>query len=176
MANTFLAAAGNDMADSLIEKESLVLAKDLLKQAGPRLMLPVDLVVADAFSEDAKIQTVTPDAVPDGWRAMDIGPKTIDVFSEAVKDAQLVVWNGPMGVFEFDPFAAGTNALAEAVAKCRGTTIVGGGDSAAAIRQAGLTDQIDHVSTGGGASLELIEGKTLPGVDILLDCDIGDLR
>ena len=176
MANTFLAAAGNNMADSLVEEESLVLAKDLLEKGGRRLLLPIDMVVADAFREDAKVQIVAPDAVPDGWRAMDIGPKTIEIFSKAVNDAQLIVWNGPMGVFEFDPFAAGTKALAEAVAECEGITIVGGGDSAAAIRQAGLTDQIDHVSTGGGASLELIEGKTLPGVDVLLDHDIRDLR
>ena len=176
MANTFFAAAGNNMADSLVEEQSLGFAKDLLEKGGRRLMLPRDLVVADAFSEDARIQTVTPDAVPDGWRAMDIGPKTIEVFSETVKGAQLVVWNGPMGVFEFGPFAAGTKALAEVVAKCEGTTIVGGGDSAAAIRQAGLMDQIDHVSTGGGASLELIESMTLPGVDVLLNHDIRDLR
>jgi phosphoglycerate kinase len=175
MANTFLAAAGNDMAVSLVEKESIELANDLIKNAGKRLMLPVDLVVADAFSEDAETQIVTPDAVPNGWRAMDIGPKTVEKFSDVVRDARLVVWNGPMGVFEFGPFAAGTKALAEAVAKCEGTTIVGGGDSAAAIRQAGLMDQIDHVSTGGGASLELIEGKKLPGVEILLDRDTGDL-
>jgi phosphoglycerate kinase len=175
MANTFLAAAGNDMAVSLVEKESIELANDLIKNAGKRLMLPVDLVVADAFSEDAETQIVTPDAVPNGWRAMDIGPKTVEKFSDVVRDARLVVWNGPMGVFEFGPFAAGTKALAEAVAKCEGTTIVGGGDSAAAIRQAGLMDQIDHVSTGGGASLELIEGKKLPGVEILLDRDASDL-
>jgi phosphoglycerate kinase len=176
MANTFFAAAGNNMADSLVEEESLVLAKDLLEKGGRRLLLPIDMVVADAFREDAQVQTVTPDAVPDGWRAMDIGPRTIEVFSEALKGAQLVVWNGPMGVFEFDPFAAGTKALAKKVSECEGTTIVGGGDSAAAIRQAGLMDQIDHVSTGGGASLELIEGKTLPGVDVLLNHKISDLR
>jgi phosphoglycerate kinase len=176
MANTFFAAAGNNMADSLVEEQSLVIAKDLLEKGGRRLMLPVDLVVADAFSEDAKIQTVMPNAVPEGWRAMDIGPKTVKKFGEALKGAQLVVWNGPMGVFEFDPFATGTKALAKTVAECEGTTIVGGGDSAAAIRQAGLTDQIDHVSTGGGASLELLEGKTLPGVDVLLNHEIKDLR
>ncbi len=176
MANTFLAAAGNSMGDSLVEEHSLELAKDLLEKGGRRLSLPIDLVIADAFNEDAKVQIVTPDAVPDRWRAMDIGPKTIELFSEVVSGAQLVVWNGPMGVFEFDRFAAGTNALAKTVAECEGTTIVGGGDSAAAIRQAGLTDQIDHVSTGGGASLELIEGKTLPGVDVLLNHDISALR
>ncbi|UCF61955.1 MAG: phosphoglycerate kinase [Anaerolineaceae bacterium] len=176
MANTFLAAAGNDMASSLVEEDSLALAKTLLDEAGSRLMLPVDLVVADAFSEDAEKLIVTPDEVPADWRAMDIGPNTVEKFGEALKGAQLVVWNGPMGVFEFGPFSAGTKGLAEAVAECEGTTIVGGGDSAAAIRQAGLTDKIDHVSTGGGASLELIEGKALPGVEILLDHDIKDLR
>lgn len=176
MANTFLAAAGNDMASSLVEEDSLALAKTLLDEAGSRLMLPVDLVVADAFSEDAEKLIVTPEEVPADWRAMDIGPNTVEKFGEALKGAQLVVWNGPMGVFEFGPFSAGTKGLAEAVAECEGTTIVGGGDSAAAIRQAGLTDKIDHVSTGGGASLELIEGKALPGVEILLDHDIKDLR
>ncbi len=176
MANTFLAAAGNDMASSLVEEDSIELAKNLLEKAGSRLMLPLDLIVADAFSEDAKVQTVTPDSVPDGWRAMDIGPGTVKIYGEALKGAQLVVWNGPMGVFEFEPFAAGTKGLAEAVAECGGTTIVGGGDSAAAIRQAGLTDKIDHVSTGGGASLELIEGKSLPGVEVLLNHEISGLR
>lgn len=174
MANTFLAAAGNDMARSLVEEESIGLAKSLIKKAGKRLILPVDLVIADAFNESAAKQVVTPGDIPNGWLAMDIGPNTVEKFSDAVGDARLVVWNGPMGVFEFDPFAVGTRGLAEAVAKCEGTTIVGGGDSAAAVRQAGLMDQIDHVSTGGGASLELIEGKKLPGVEILLDCAKGD--
>ncbi len=132
-------------------------------------MLPTDAVVADRFEADAEHQVVQVDAVPRGWRVMDIGPDTLRAFTEAVKGAKLVVWNGPMGVFEFPAFAKGTFDLAEAVADCGGTTIVGGGDSAAAVHQAGLVDKMSHVSTGGGASLEFLEGKTLPGIAILQD-------
>ena len=169
MANTFLAAQGFDMAESLVEENAVRTAAEILKQSGDRLLLPSDLVVAAEFDEKAKHKTVAVGAVPDGWRAMDIGPETVRVFCAEIEAARLVVWNGPMGVFEFEPFAAGTQALAKAVAECGGTTIVGGGDSAAAIRQAGLTESISHVSTGGGASLEFLEGKTLPGVAALLD-------
>lgn len=169
MANTFLAAQGFDMAESLVEEDALRTAAEIIKRAGGRLLLPTDLVAASAFDEKAKYKTVAVGAVPDGWRAMDIGPETVRVFCAEIEAARLVVWNGPMGVFEFEPFAAGTQALAKAVAECGGTTIVGGGDSAAAIRQAGLTENISHVSTGGGASLEFLEGKTLPGVAALLD-------
>ena len=169
MASTFLAASGLDMAESLVEEESFEIARGLLERAGDRLFLPTDLVVADSFAADAKKKAVAVNAVPAGWRAMDIGPETITNFKRALQGARLVVWNGPMGVFEFEPFAAGTNALAEAVAACDGKTIIGGGDSAAAVRKAGLVDQISHVSTGGGASLEFLEGKSLPGVTVLLD-------
>ncbi len=169
MANTFLAAQGFDMAESLVEEDAVITAAEILERAGDRLLLPLDLVVAAAFDEKAEYKTVTVGSIHEGWRAMDIGPETVRVFCAEIKDARLVVWNGPMGVFEFEPFAAGTQALAAAVAECEGTTIVGGGDSAAAIRQAGLTESISHVSTGGGAALEFLEGKTLPGVDALLD-------
>lgn len=169
MANTFLAAKGYPMGDSLVETEALATATDLLNRAGDHMLLPQDLVIADAFEAGASHKVVPASAVPNGWRALDIGPETIDEFGQALKGARLVVWNGPMGVFEFPEFAAGTTAIAQAVAECGGTTIIGGGDSVAAIQQAGLADRISHVSTGGGASLEFIEGKTLPGVAALLD-------
>jgi phosphoglycerate kinase len=169
MANTFLATQGNDLADSLVEADVLDTAHDLLKQAGDRLLLPTDFIVADAFTADAAFKVAPVHAVPDGWRALDIGPDTIAAFKRALEGAQLVVWNGPMGVFEFERFAAGTRAVAEAVAACGATTIIGGGDSAAAVRQAGLADKISHVSTGGGASLEFLEGAVLPGVAVLQD-------
>jgi phosphoglycerate kinase len=169
MANTFLAAQGNNLAESLVEADVLETARELLKQAGDRLLLPSDVVVADAFAADAASKVVPVDAVPAGWRALDIGPDTIARFKQALVGAQLVVWNGPMGVFEFERFAVGTHEIAEAMAACGGTTIIGGGDSAAAIRQAGLVDKISHVSTGGGASLEFLEGAVLPGVAVLQD-------
>ncbi len=171
MANTFLAASGLDMAESLVEEESLEIAHGLIERAGDRLLMPTDLVVADSFAADAEKKIVAVNAVPTGWRAMDIGPETITNFKRALQGARLVVWNGPMGVFEFEPFAAGTTALAEAVAASKCKSIVGGGDSAAAVRKAGLADQISHVSTGGGACLEFLEGKSLPGVAVLSDRD-----
>jgi phosphoglycerate kinase len=169
MANTFLAAQGFDMADSLVESEALDQAHDLLAKAGGKLLLPVDLIAAEAFEADAVHQIVPADGVPEGWQALDIGPETTKAFSQVISEARLVVWNGPMGVFEFEAFAVGTRAIAKAVAECKGTTIVGGGDSAAAVREAGLTEAMSHVSTGGGASLEFLEGKTLPGVAALQD-------
>jgi phosphoglycerate kinase len=169
MANTFLAARGANMAESLVEEDVIRTAQELLEQGGDEILLPQDLVVGESFNADAAHKVVAADSVPKGWRAMDIGPKAVEDFKQALKDARLVVWNGPMGVFEFEPFAAGTRAVAEALASSDATTIVGGGDSAAAVRQAGLTDKISHVSTGGGASLEFLEGKTLPGVAALLD-------
>jgi phosphoglycerate kinase len=169
MANTFLAAEGFDLAESLVELDSLETAREILTQSGDRLVLPLDLVVAEAFEADAQSRVVPVDGVPAGWRALDIGPETIKRFETALEGARLVVWNGPMGVFEFDAFAKGTFAIAAAVAGSGATSIVGGGDSAAAIYRAGLTDQISHVSTGGGASLEFLEGKSLPGVAALLD-------
>lgn len=174
MANTFLAARGHDMADSLVEEEALDTARALLDQAGSRLRLPVDAVVADAFAADARSQVVPVSEIPQGWRMLDVGPATLRAFSEGLEDAKTVVWNGPMGVFEFPAFARGTFGLAEVLASLtrRGaTTIVGGGDSAAAVHKAGLADAMSHISTGGGASLEFMEGKSLPGIAALEDCD-----
>lgn len=169
MANTFLAAGGFDMAQSLVESDALETAKEILAASRERMLLPVDLVVADAFGENAQFKVVPANEVPAGWQALDIGPQTVVRYEAALTGAKLVVWNGPMGVFEFEPFAKGTFAIANAVANSGAVSIVGGGDSAAAIRQAGLTEKISHVSTGGGASLEFLEGKTLPGVAALQD-------
>ncbi len=171
MANTFLAAQGYALGESLVEEDSIETAKKILGESGDEILLPSDVVVGEAFDADTSYKVVPIDEVPEGWRAMDIGPVTVQTFTEAIKDAALIVWNGPMGVFEFDAFSEGTRAVAQAVADCEGVTIVGGGDSAAAVRQAGLADKISHVSTGGGAALEFLEGKTLPGVAVLLDKD-----
>jgi phosphoglycerate kinase len=164
MANTFLAAQGLDLADSLVEAEAIAQAKELLDLAAERLLLPTDVVVADAFEADARHRVVPVQGVPAGWRVMDIGPQTVKRFSQALAGAGMVFWNGPMGVFEFPAFAAGTEAVARAVADSGAISIVGGGDSVAAIHQAGLEDRITHLSTGGGASLEFMEGRELPGV------------
>lgn len=169
MANTFLAARGHSMADSLVEVDAVDTAGGILAQAEDAIALPVDLVVADAFEEEAARQVIRAGEVPAGWRAMDIGPETVAAFRAALKGAQMVVWNGPMGVFEFPAFAEGTNQVARAVAEVEGISIVGGGDSAAAVNAAGLADKMTHVSTGGGASLMLLEGKSLPGVEVLDD-------
>lgn len=176
MANTFLAAQGYDLADSLVEKESLDIAKDLMEKAkssGARLLLPTDGIIANAFSADAQIQTVPVASIPTGWQMLDIGPDTVTMFSDEAVKAKTVIWNGPMGVFEMQPFAGGTRAIAQALATATTSsgafTIVGGGDSVAAVEQAGFADKVSHVSTGGGASLELLEGKVLPGVAILKD-------
>ncbi|MBS3977475.1 MAG: phosphoglycerate kinase [Syntrophomonadaceae bacterium] len=172
MANTFLAAKGVAMGRSLVEKDKLELAQGLAeaaRQKGVDLILPQDLVVAEAMAPDAPKKTVPVDSVPEGWMALDIGPQTVAAFALAVSRAKTVVWNGPMGVFEMEPFAKGTFGVAEAVAGCFGVTIVGGGDSVAALEKAGVADRITHISTGGGASLEFLEGKKLPGVEALLD-------
>jgi phosphoglycerate kinase len=169
MGNTFLAARGVAMGDSLVEAEALESARTILESAGDRLLLPTDVVAADAFAAEAARQTISLGEIPSGWRAMDIGPATVRRFTEALASARLVVWNGPMGVFEMAPFAEGTFAVARALAAGSATTIVGGGDSAAAVAQAGLTGRITHVSTGGGATLEMLEGKVLPGVAALQD-------
>jgi phosphoglycerate kinase len=169
MANTFLKAQGHAVGESLAEDDRLAMAREILHQAGEKLVLPVDVVVADAFANDARVQTVGVDQVPAGWRILDIGPRTVGLFQEKLASAATVVWNGPMGVFEFPKFAAGTIALANSLARTKATTVVGGGDSIAALRQAGLADKMTHVSTGGGASLEFLEGKTLPGVAALQD-------
>lgn len=169
MANTFLAAKGYVMQDSLVEAGSVETAKAILAKAGDRLMLPVDAVVADRFDADADWQVVDVDKVPAGWRVLDIGPKSIALFGDILKAAKLVVWNGPMGVFEFPRFAEGTFAIARLLATTGATTVIGGGDSASAVKRAGVSRQMTHVSTGGGASLEFLEGRVLPGVAALDD-------
>ncbi|CAB4999150.1 unannotated protein [freshwater metagenome] len=171
MAFTFLAAQGYRVGDSLLESDQVDTVKGFIDQArasGVTLLTPIDVVIADAFSADAATEVVAADAIPDGWRGLDIGPRTAALFAEQIADAATVVWNGPMGVFEMTPFAAGTRAVAEALAASNAMTVVGGGDSAAAIRLLGL-DEADfgHISTGGGASLEFLEGKTLPGIAVL---------
>jgi phosphoglycerate kinase len=168
MANTFLAAQGLNMAESLVEAEALDQARELMSQAGQRLLLPTDAVVAEAFEAEASHRVVAATAVPTGWWVMDIGPQTVQLFQKTLEGAGMVFWNGPMGVFEFPAFAAGTRAVAQAVADSGAVSIVGGGDSVAAIRQAGLEDRITHLSTGGGASLEFMEGRELPGVAALM--------
>lgn len=169
MANTFFKAQGYDMGDSLVEEEALETAKMLLAKAGKKLVLPVDVVIADDFSAEAHAKTMDLSDVPAGWRILDIGPKTVETFDASISQAGTVVWNGPMGVFEFDKFAKGTFAIADALAKSDAISIVGGGDSASAIKKSGLADQITHISTGGGASLEMLEGKVLPGLAVLND-------
>ncbi len=169
MANTFLKAQGYQVGQSLVEDESLPMARQILEQAGDKLVLPVDAIVADDFSAEAEAKTVSIENVPPGWRILDIGPRSLSLFKGKLASAKTVVWNGPMGVFEFPKFAVGTIALASTLAETAATTIIGGGDSIAALKQAGLIDKMSHVSTGGGASLEFLEGKTLPGVAALGD-------
>jgi phosphoglycerate kinase len=169
MANTFLAAKGFSMADSLVEADAVATAKQILAGAGNKLKLPVDVVVADRFDAEAASRVVEVDKVPAGWRVLDIGPKTIAAFGDVIKVAKLVVWNGPMGVFEFPRFAEGTFAIARLLAESSATTVIGGGDSASAVKKAGVAKKMTHVSTGGGASLEFLEGKELPGVAALAD-------
>jgi phosphoglycerate kinase len=170
MANTFLKADGYDVAESLVEDDSLDTARELIERGGDRLVLPVDVTVADRFDADAFSQVVTVAEVPPHWRILDIGPRTLELFQERLAGARTVVWNGPMGVFEFEKFAQGTEAVARMLAALpEATTIIGGGDSAAAVKRTGLADKMSHISTGGGASLEFLEGKTLPGVAALLD-------
>ncbi len=170
LSNTFIKAMGHDVGQSLLEEDKLDLARSLIEQAkvkGVNLVLPLDCVIADAFSEKAATQVVAVENIPAGWQALDLGPKTVERFRDVISASKLVIWNGPLGVFEMAPFARGTNAVAKAVADCQGTTIIGGGDSAAAVEKAGLTRRMTHISTGGGASLELMEGKELPGVAVL---------
>ena len=169
MANTFFQAMGFEMGDSLVEAGAVPTAQSLLKSAGARIVLPVDVVIADRFDNDANSRVVAPNEVTAGWRILDIGPKTVPTFESAMGGAKTVVWNGPLGVFEMSNFAQGTFAVARLLAGMDAVTIIGGGDSAAAVRQAGLANKMSHVSTGGGASLELLEGKSLPGVAALED-------
>ena len=172
MAYTFSAAQGGKVGDSLLEPEWEDYAREMLEKAktrGVRLLLPVDTVCADAFAPDARHQVVKAGEIPDGWQGLDIGPETVQLYCGAVADAGTVIWNGPMGVFEFPAFAVGTKAMAEALSRTKAVTIIGGGDSAAAVEQLGYADKMTHISTGGGASLEFLEGKELPGVACLLD-------
>jgi len=169
MANTFFKAQGYFMADSLVEEEALNTARSLLDEGNTSLRLPVDIVIADSFSEEAESKVMDMGAVPTGWRVLDIGPETVANYAKVISEAGTVVWNGPMGVFEFPPFAKGTFGLAHAVAESSATSIIGGGDSVAAIKQSGLADKVTHISTGGGASLEMLEGKELPGLAALED-------
>jgi phosphoglycerate kinase len=169
MANTFFKAKGIEIGDSLVEDDVLDTARDLLKEAGDKLHLPQDMVIADQFAAEANSKTIPVGDVPQGWRILDIGPETVKTFSQILSEAKTVVWNGPMGVFEFPKFAKGTYGIAKAVANSNAISIIGGGESVAAIQQSGLADKITHISTGGGASLEMLEGKMLPGLAALKD-------
>lgn len=170
IANTFAKANGYPVGDSLVEDDKLVVAREIMRKGSGKLVFPVDWVIGNMFAADADSQVVDVQSVPSGWRILDIGPQTIDLFKKELQPAKTVVWNGPMGVFEFPRFAQGTNAIARIVAGLNGaTTIVGGGDSASAVEQAGVANQVTHLSTGGGASLEFLEGKGLPGIAALQD-------
>lgn len=172
MAYTFFKAKGMNIGNSICEEDKLELAKDLMKKAeekNVRLMLPVDIHVAKSFDANAESKYVPADQIEDGWEGMDIGPETIKVYESVLKTAKTIMWNGPLGVFEFDKFANGTNEIARIISSQDSITIIGGGDSAAAIEKAGLADKMSHISTGGGASLEYLEGKVLPGIDCLQD-------
>ena len=172
MAYTFSAAQGGKIGDSLLEEDWKGYALEMFDKAkakGVKLLLPVDTVIADKFAADANADVVESGQIPDGWQGLDIGPKTVELYCDAVKDAGTVIWNGPMGVFEFEKFAVGTKAVAEALSKTDAITIIGGGDSAAAVQQLGYADKMTHISTGGGASLEFMEGKVLPGIACLQD-------
>ena len=172
MAYTFSAAQGGTIGDSLLEEDWKGYALEMVEKAqakGVKLLLPVDTVIADKFAPDAASDVVESGKIPEGWQGLDIGPKTVELYCEAVKDAGTVIWNGPMGVFEFEKFAVGTKAVAEALSKTDAITIIGGGDSAAAVQQLGYADKMTHISTGGGAALEFMEGKVLPGIACLQD-------
>ena len=169
MANTFFKAQGYPVADSLVEEEAIATAQELLKEGGSKLRLPVDVVLGDKFDAEAAMKTMPVGPIPDGWRILDVGPETVKAYSKVISSAGMVVWNGPMGVFEFPKFATGTYAIAKAVAESKAVSIIGGGDSVAAVQQSGLAEKITHISTGGGASLEMLEGLELPGVAALQD-------
>lgn len=172
MAYTFFKAQGYGVGDSICELDKLDLAKELMKKAknkGVKLILPVDTKIGKEFKPNTESKTVAWTEIPDGWEGFDIGEETIKIFTEELKNAKTVVWNGPVGLFEFEQFAIGTNSVAKVLAQIDATTIIGGGDSAAAVKKAGLEDKMTHISTGGGASLEFLEGKKLPGIECLLD-------
>lgn len=172
MAYTFFKAQGYEVGNSICEMDKLDLAKELMEKAknkGVKLMLPVDTKIGKEFKPDTESKTVSWTEIPEGWEGFDIGEESIKIFAEEIKKAKTVVWNGPLGLFEFDQFAIGTNSIAEVLSQIDATTIIGGGDSAAAVRKAGLEDKMTHISTGGGASLEFLEGKKLPGIECLQD-------
>ncbi|NPA06167.1 MAG: phosphoglycerate kinase [Chloroflexi bacterium] len=170
MANTFLAAQGYALGDSLVEREALETALSLLDTFGEKIVLPTDLVIADRIAADAQTRVVSVhEGVPDGWRALDVGPDTVNTFARVLADAGTIIWNGPLGMFELEPFAAGTMAIARVLAESPAFTLVGGGDSVAAVKLAGVADRMDHISTGGGATLKLLAGEPLPAVDVLED-------
>ena len=169
MANTFFKAQGYPVADSLVEDEALETARELLAIGGTKLRLPVDVIIADKYEEGAAFRVMPMGPIPDGWRILDVGPETVESFGKVIASAGTVVWNGPMGVFEFPNFAKGTFGVAKAVAESKAVSVIGGGDSVSAIQKSGLTDKITHISTGGGASLEMLEGLVLPGVAALQD-------
>src|SRR5690606_7628511 len=167
---TFTKAEGYETGNSLVEEDKIELAKSFIQKAkekNVKLHLPIDAVVADAFSENANVKTVKIDEIPDGWMGLDIGPETAELYADIINKSKLVIWNGPMGVFEMEPFSAGTRKVALAMAETEAYTVIGGGDSAAAVEKFDVADKMDHVSTGGGASLEFMEGKELPGVAAL---------
>ena len=177
MANTFLKAAGNEMGKSLVEQEKVDEARNLLQKArelGIEITLPADVVAADGFAADAAARTVSSGQIPAGWMALDIGPDTVRTFAEVIGKARTIFWNGPLGVYEFEKFAAGTNHIAQIVSQAKAKTIIGGGDVVAAVDKAGLADKMFHISTGGGASLKFLEGRELPGVSVLLDKEEGE--
>jgi len=172
MAYTFFKAMGYSVGDSICEEDKLDLATTLMekaKQKGVKLMLPVDTKVGKEFSKDTESKIVSYKEIPDGWEGFDIGAETIKMYEEELEKAKTVVWNGPLGLFEFDQFAIGTNSIAKKLANLDATTIIGGGDSAAAVEKIGLSEKMTHISTGGGASLEFLEGKKLPGIECLLN-------
>ncbi|MGN1382603.1 MAG: phosphoglycerate kinase [Eubacterium sp.] len=172
MAYTFFKSEGCEVGNSILDEDSIELAASLMKEAkdaGVEMLLPVDIVCADKFDNDANTKVVPYNQIPSDMEGLDVGPETVKLYGEKIRNAATVVWNGPMGVFEMDNFAKGTNGIAEAMAECPGTTIIGGGDSAAAVRKAGLADKMTHISTGGGASLEFLEGKKLPGIAVIED-------
>ncbi|MCA9724714.1 MAG: phosphoglycerate kinase, partial [Kurthia sp.] len=172
LAYTFVKAQGHEIGNSLVEEDKIELAKEFMQKAkdkGVNFLMPVDAVVASEFSKDADSKVVDIDAIPADWMGLDIGPKTVALYADTIKNSKLIIWNGPMGVFEMEKFADGTKGVAEAMAETAGYTIIGGGDSAAAVEKFHVADKMDHISTGGGASLEFMEGKELPGVVALND-------
>ncbi|UOQ45867.1 phosphoglycerate kinase [Halobacillus salinarum] len=172
LAYTFVKAQGHEVGKSLLEEDKIDLAKEYMKKAenkGVDFIMPEDVIVADDFSDSANTKEVAIDSIPEDWEALDIGPKTREKYAQVIKDSKLIIWNGPMGVFELETFANGTKAVAHALAETKGYSVIGGGDSAAAVEKFGYADDMDHVSTGGGASLEFMEGKELPGVALLND-------